>query len=82
MEAPMNAHDKGTARHRARLFRNGRSQAVRIPKGFEFEGDEVLIEKDEREIRPWSRFRGSHLRGHSGIEKSKIGCATSPQREN
>lgn len=44
----MNAHDKDTAKHRARLFRNGRSQAVRIPKEFEFEGDEVLIEKDEK----------------------------------
>ena len=43
----MNAHDKDTARHRARLFRNGRSQAVRIPKEFEFEGDEVLIARDE-----------------------------------
>ena len=31
----MNAHDKDTARHRARLFRNGRSQ------------DEVLIARDE-----------------------------------
>jgi antitoxin VapB len=29
----------------ARLFRNGRSQAVRIPKEFELEGDEVEIRK-------------------------------------
>ena len=43
----MNAHDKDTPRHRARLFRNGRSQAVRIPKEFEFEGDEVLIARDD-----------------------------------
>ena len=43
----MNAHDKDAARYRARLFRNGRSQAVRIPKEFEFEGDEVLIARDE-----------------------------------
>jgi antitoxin VapB len=43
----MNAHDKDTPRRRARLFRNGRSQAVRIPKEFEFEGDEVLIEQGE-----------------------------------
>jgi antitoxin VapB len=43
----MNAHDKQAARRTARLFRNGRSQAVRIPKEFEFEGDEVFIERDE-----------------------------------
>jgi antitoxin VapB len=42
----MNAHDN-TSSHKARLFRNGRSQAVRIPKEFEFKGDEVVIEKIE-----------------------------------
>jgi antitoxin VapB len=29
----------------ARLFRNGRSQAVRLPKEFRFEGDLVRIRK-------------------------------------
>ncbi|MGM0425731.1 MAG: antitoxin [Thermodesulfobacteriota bacterium] len=29
----------------AKLFRNGRSQAVRLPKAFRFEGDEVYIKK-------------------------------------
>lgn len=29
-----------------RLFRNGRSQAIRIPKDFELEGDEAIIHKD------------------------------------
>lgn len=29
----------------AKLFRNGQSQAVRLPKEFRFEGDEVLIKK-------------------------------------
>ncbi len=43
----MNAHDKHVRKRTARLFRNGRSQAVRIPKEFEFEGDEVLIEAGE-----------------------------------
>jgi antitoxin VapB len=41
----MNVHDKDTKR--ASLFRNGRSQAVRIPKEFEFEGQEVLIRRAE-----------------------------------
>ena len=29
----------------AKLFANGRSQAVRLPKEFRFEGEEVFIEK-------------------------------------
>jgi antitoxin VapB len=29
------------------LFRNGRSQAVRIPKEFEFNSDSVLMSRDE-----------------------------------
>lgn len=32
-------------RHAA-LFRNGRNQAVRIPREFELEGDEVLMRKE------------------------------------
>ncbi|GHD11521.1 twitching motility protein PilT [Tianweitania populi] len=31
---------------RVRVFMNGRSRAVRIPKEFEFEGDEVTIRKE------------------------------------
>ena len=29
----------------AKLFRNGRSQAVRLPRDFRFEGDEVRIRR-------------------------------------
>ncbi len=43
----MNAHEKTGDVRTASLFRNGRSQAVRIPKEFEFEGDEVLISRDQ-----------------------------------
>jgi antitoxin VapB len=32
-------------RGRAKLFRNGRSQAVRLPREFRFEGDEVRIRR-------------------------------------
>lgn len=32
--------------HRAKLFRNGRSQAVRLPAEFRFEGSEVFIRRD------------------------------------
>ncbi len=30
----------------AKLFKNGRSQAVRLPAEFRFEGDEVYIRRD------------------------------------
>ena len=46
----------------AKLFKNGRSQAVRLPKEFRFEGKEVLIEKRGVEVvlRPkkvdWAKF--------------------------
>lgn len=29
----------------AKLFRNGSSQAVRLPRDFRFEGDEVVVKK-------------------------------------
>ena len=29
----------------AKLFKNGKSQAVRLPKAFRFDGDEVYIKK-------------------------------------
>lgn len=32
--------------HTAKLFRNGRSQAVRLPSEFRFEGKEVHIRRD------------------------------------
>lgn len=32
----------------AKLFMNGRSQAVRLPREFRFEGNEVSIRKDEK----------------------------------
>jgi antitoxin VapB len=31
-----------------KLFKNGRSQAVRLPAEFRFDGKEVFIRKDER----------------------------------
>ena len=32
----------------AKLFRNGRSQAVRLPRAFRFEGSEVNIRRDPK----------------------------------
>jgi antitoxin VapB len=51
-----------TVPRRARLFRNNRSQSVRLPKDFEFKTDEVFIRKEGSEIilspRPtdWSSY--------------------------
>ena len=33
--------------HKAKIFENGRSQAVRLPKEYRFECDEVYIRRDE-----------------------------------
>ena len=35
---------------RAKLFRNGQSQAVRLPKEFRFEGSEVAISRHGRGV--------------------------------
>ena len=37
-------------KRRARLFRNGRNQAVRIPRAFELPGNEVFIRKEGRRL--------------------------------
>ena len=34
----------------AKLFRNGRSQAVRLPKEFRFEGEEVSIRREGENV--------------------------------
>jgi antitoxin VapB len=44
-ETIMNEHV--TAKKIVHVFKNGRSRAVRIPKEFDFEGDEVEMTKDE-----------------------------------
>lgn len=36
----------GDERH-VRLFRNGSNQAIRIPKEFELEGEEVILRKED-----------------------------------
>ncbi len=50
-------HHAKTVERRAAVFQNGRSRAIRIPKDFEFDGDEVMIRRVEGElvIRPVHR---------------------------
>jgi antitoxin VapB len=38
--------DGDTPARKVKLFRNGRNQAVRIPREFELAGDEALIRKE------------------------------------
>jgi antitoxin VapB len=49
----------------AKLFQNGQSQAVRLPKEFRFEGSEVFVKRTHNAVilipkdNPWeSMFRG------------------------
>ncbi len=53
----------------AKLFTTGGSQAVRLPKDFRFEGDEVLIRKEGKAVilepkskRGWPRSFFSRIR--------------------
>ncbi|HEY9716738.1 MAG TPA: type II toxin-antitoxin system VapB family antitoxin [Trichormus sp.] len=47
---------------RAKIFKNGQSQAVRLPKEFRFEGDEVYIKRTDEGVlliplnRVWDSF--------------------------
>jgi antitoxin VapB len=43
---PSSSNPSTSPERRARLFRNGRSQAVRIPREFEIPGSEVIIHKE------------------------------------
>jgi antitoxin VapB len=49
----------------AKLFKNGKSQAVRLPKEFKFQGTEVYIKRIGRNVMlipkddPWESFIGS-----------------------
>lgn len=51
--------------HTAKLFQNGRSQAVRLPKEFRFEESEVFITKVDNVVMliprsdPWGGLLGS-----------------------
>jgi antitoxin VapB len=53
---------KGTAERKAKIFRNNRSQAVRLPKEFQFKTAEVFIRKVGNDVvlspRPldWSSY--------------------------
>lgn len=43
---PMSASDASSPTRRVRLFRNGRNQAVRIPREFELPGGDAVMRKE------------------------------------
>jgi antitoxin VapB len=45
MEVPM--LDKSRPKRKVRVFKNGRSRAIRIPKEFDFGGDEMIIQQEK-----------------------------------
>jgi antitoxin VapB len=72
----------------AKLFRNGRSQAVRLPSEFRFEGDEVFIRQDpatgdvilSRRPDSWDSFFA--LTEEAGVVEDFLAerCDRSPQK--
>jgi antitoxin VapB len=64
--APNGMPQSVTAMQTAKLFKNGRSQAVRLPKEFRFEGDEVYVKREGNSVvlipkggtkeNPWKDF--------------------------
>lgn len=46
MSRPMLTEKTMSPERRVRLFRNGRNQAVRIPREFELPGDEAVLRKE------------------------------------
>lgn len=50
---------------KAKLFKNGQSQAVRLPREFQLEGSEVYVQKTDQGVllipltSPWEAFKQS-----------------------
>ena len=74
----------------AKLFKNGRSQAVRLPSDFRFQGSEVFIRKDPTtgdvilSLRPesWDSFFQLVQQAHVGEDfMSDRGDATPQKRD-
>jgi antitoxin VapB len=55
----------------AKLFKNGRSQAVRLPKQYTFSGDDVFIQKvgDSVILFPKNRVWETFLHGLNGFSE-------------
>ena len=60
--------------HTAKLFKNGRSQAVRLPKDYQFSGSDVFIQKigDSVIIFPKDKIWKTFLHGLDGFTKDYL----------
>ena len=56
------------AERHVKLFRNGRNQALRIPREFELEGDEAIIRKEGDRLIVEPLRRGGLLSVLAGLE--------------
>jgi len=67
---------------KAKLFWNGRSQAVRLPKAFRFEGEEVSISRvgDTVVLKPVAKDQWAWLRDmpKGGIDQDFIDAVEDP----
>jgi len=52
-----------------RLFRNGRNQAIRIPREFEFAGDKVILRKEGNRLIVEPVQKGKLLSVLAGLKK-------------
>ena len=72
--------------HKAKIFMNGRSQAVRLPKEYRFDTDEVYIRKQGSSViitekKPtWDEFFDSESVFDSGFLKDRLD--TQPQERD
>ncbi|MCL2366977.1 MAG: type II toxin-antitoxin system VapB family antitoxin [Oscillospiraceae bacterium] len=65
----------------AKLFANGQSQAVRLPKAYRFSGDEVYIKKVGTTVMlfPKDRLWETHLEGLYGFSDDFMADGRAPQ---
>src|SRR4051794_37343861 len=68
---------------RAKVFMNNRSQAVRLPKEFQFNTDEVFIRKEGEEVIQSPRPRIGRMIGANGLlhRRSRAYARASPRHE-
>ena len=72
----------------AKIFINGRSQAVRLPKAYRFEGDEVYIKKTpegalliSKEISPWDVWEENLMKHDEPFMAKRNQPESNQQRE-
>jgi len=68
----------------AKIFANGQSQAIRLPKEYRFSGDEVYIKKIGATVMlfPKDRLWETHLEGLHGFSDDFMANGRPPQGEH